>query len=254
MLPLSLIRAFVLLLTISSVAAAQDNVFFGNLHSHTSLSDGSSTPSVAYPHARNAGLHFLAITEHNHAQAGKIANNPSLYNGTQQSSLISQAKKHTKDGQFVALYGQEFSTIGSGNHMNVLDVPDVIDVANGRFDLLINSWLPAHLDTTGQPGILLLNHPAQSDSPNEIEYGRDDFPDMPTWIQALDSRARLINIMNGPHTSLAPATRPASPPRTNSGAISASAYTSPQPRTRTTTNRTGGRYRCTHRGHCTKSD
>ena len=43
------------------------NVFFGNLHSHTSYSDGSGTPTDAYLHARDvAGLDFLAITEHNH--------------------------------------------------------------------------------------------------------------------------------------------------------------------------------------------
>ena len=52
------------LLVITCAAHAQDNVFFGNLHSHTSHSDGSSTPDKAYKHARDVGLHFLAITEH----------------------------------------------------------------------------------------------------------------------------------------------------------------------------------------------
>jgi len=57
-------------------------VFFGNLHSHTALSDGSGTPAEAYEHARDvAGLDFLAITEHNHAQAGDIAGNHALYTG-----------------------------------------------------------------------------------------------------------------------------------------------------------------------------
>ena len=45
------------------------NVYFGNLHSHTSYSDGSGTPDEAYRHARSAGLDFLAITEHNHKSA-----------------------------------------------------------------------------------------------------------------------------------------------------------------------------------------
>jgi len=45
---------------------AADKVFFGNLHSHTSYSDGSGTPSEAYAHARDvAKLDFMAITEHN---------------------------------------------------------------------------------------------------------------------------------------------------------------------------------------------
>jgi hypothetical protein len=58
-------------------AQPDTSVFFGNLHSHTALSDGSGTPAEAYERARDtAGLDFLAITEHNHAQAGDIAGNP----------------------------------------------------------------------------------------------------------------------------------------------------------------------------------
>ena len=56
-------------LAVRSGAQPQVSVFFGNLHSHTALSDGSGTPAEAYEHARDtAGLDFLAITEHNHAQ------------------------------------------------------------------------------------------------------------------------------------------------------------------------------------------
>ena len=50
----------------------------------------------------------------------------------------------TQDGQFVALYGQEFSSISSGNHVNVFDVPHVIDdnaVPNGDYAALLNTWL-----------------------------------------------------------------------------------------------------------------
>lgn len=67
-------------------------VYFGNLHAHTSYSDGSGTPAMAYDHARIAGLDFMAITEHNHAQAESgagnrrdgllIATTPALYAAT----------------------------------------------------------------------------------------------------------------------------------------------------------------------------
>ena len=44
----------------NDTAVAQNHqVFFGNLHSHTSYSDGSGTPDDAFRHARNtAGLDF----------------------------------------------------------------------------------------------------------------------------------------------------------------------------------------------------
>src|SRR5882672_5014507 len=153
--------ALCLALTPSTLLQAADlHVYFGNLHSHTSYSDGSGTPSDAYKTARDkAKLDFLAITEHNHSQAESgagnrrdgllIATDHSLYNGSQGSSVISSAKTFNKDGSFVALYGQEFSSISKGNHMNVFDIDSVIDeavVPNGDFNALIN-WLGSHLDS-----------------------------------------------------------------------------------------------------------
>ena len=50
-------------LSVSHVCAQAEKVFFGNLHSHTSYSNGSGTPDEAYHHAREvAHLDFLAIT------------------------------------------------------------------------------------------------------------------------------------------------------------------------------------------------
>ncbi len=193
----------VIALLVFTSMSGQAEVFFGNLHSHTAISDGSSNPRTAYRHARDtAGLDVLAITEHNHAAApSRLQAEPELYNGSQSSSLISQARRFTRDNRFVALYGQEFSSIGSGNHANVLDVDDVIEtthVPNGRWDRLLNEWLAVRRDSQGQPPIVLLNHPAQSSSPNDREYGIDDFPDSESWRTALDKHAQLINIINGP--------------------------------------------------------
>lgn len=177
-------------------------VFFGNLHSHTDYSDGSGVPSDAYAHARDvAGLDFLAVTEHNHAQAGEIAGNHALYNGPQPASLISTAAQFNAAGDFVALYGQEFSTISSGNHANVLEVGEVIatsDVPNGAWNVLLETWLPAHPDSEGKPAVLLLNHPATNDSPNAKEYGISKFANATAWRNRLDPHAELINMINGP--------------------------------------------------------
>jgi hypothetical protein len=182
------------------------HVFFGNLHSHTGYRDGSGIPSDAYAHARDvAKLDVLAVTEHNHAQAGAIAGNHALYNGPQPASLISTAAQFNASGNFVALYGQEFSTISSGNHANVLEVGDVIDtsaVPNGAWDVLLNTWLPAHPDSEGKPAVMLLNHPATSDSPNAKEYGIGKFANATAWRNSLDPHAELINMINGPSHEL----------------------------------------------------
>ena len=201
------ISAFLMILVLWAVeqeSRAQSlEVYFGNLHSHTSYSDGAETPEKAYTHARDiAGLDFLAITEHNHRSASShIATNHQLYSGNDPKSLISTAERFTQDNQFVAIYGQEFSSISSGNHANIFEVGAVIDesqVRNGAWDDLLDTWLPNHLDSQGQLALILLNHPATSSSPNDKEYGIDDFPTLTSWREKLDVHAQLINIINGP--------------------------------------------------------
>lgn len=201
--------------------AQEDSVYFGSLHSHTSYSDGSGTPEEAYTYARDVGhLDFLAITEHNHLLCEQgadtdrrdgimIAKDHSLYNGTQASSLLSAAKRLTLDGKFVALYGQEFSTISSGNHANVFEVPEVIDVASGRFDLLLE-WIAQHPDSTGKSAIIQFNHPDTGLRQSSLEYGADDFGDRATWIKKMGERAATIEILNGPGTNNANDLKPES--------------------------------------------
>lgn len=213
--------AVVALLCVSVVGkAGEPKVYFGNLHSHTSYSDGSGKPSDAYKYARSR-VDFLAITEHNHKNAEKgikssdprrdgimIAKDHSLYNGTASKSLISAANTYNKDNQFVALFGQEFSVIdsssqnGGGNHVNVFEIKDVIDenvVTNGGFGQLV-AWLQTHLDSEGKPAIIQFNHPSEDLRKKKIEYGFDDFPTPAEWIKAMSKHACLIEVWNGPGT------------------------------------------------------
>lgn len=212
-----LFLSFALLLLANAAPAAELRVYFGNLHSHTKYSDGSGTPREAYKYARDkAKLDFLAITEHNHRLAeqgagdradGKlIATQTNLYSGPSSSSLISAAKSFNQSGKFVAIYGQEFSTISSGNHVNVFEIGEVIDdriVTNGHFEQLI-AWLATHHDSTGANPIVQFNHPDPVKRAANTEYGRDDFPDAATWRAQWWPYARLIEVLNGPGTVNAP--------------------------------------------------
>lgn len=182
----------------------QPQVYFGNLHSHTSYSDGSGTPEEAYKHARDvAHLDFLAITEHNHAAAessagdrrdGKlIATDATLY------PKLRTAAQAATSASFVALYGQEFSSISKGNHVNVFDVGEVINetaVPNGDFKKL-HTWLSTRLDSMSAPAILQFNHPSLVNDDTK-EYGRDDFGSFAAWVDAIGAHACLIELLNGP--------------------------------------------------------
>jgi hypothetical protein len=181
------------------------NVRFGNLHAHTSYSDGSGTPAEAYRMACSAGLDFFAITEHNHDKGdgkgdrkdGKmIATQPQLYNGPP-TSLVKTADTMNKPGRCVTLYGQEFSTISSGNHMNIFDVGKVIDVPNGKFDQLV-TWLESNKDSQGAVALAQFNHPATGRE--DRDYGRDDFGtgNEANWVQEMAPHVSLIEVLNAP--------------------------------------------------------
>lgn len=205
-------------LTFSVPALAQlDDIRFGNLHAHTSYSDGSGLPEDAFRMACETGLDFFAVTEHNHAAAdGKgdrrdgvvIATSPQLYSG-EPASLVSTADRMDEPGNCIAIYGQEFSTISQGNHVNVFDVAEVIDVANGRFDLLVE-WLEANRDGAGDFPLVQFNHP-RGGKRAARDYGRDDFSGGSelAWLQALGPRVSLIEVFN------APALRPGTGQRTH---------------------------------------
>ncbi|MBM3774335.1 MAG: hypothetical protein FJW37_04145 [Acidobacteria bacterium] len=200
-------------------APAQNlKVYFGNLHSHTSYSDGSGKPAEAYRHARlTAGLDFLLISEHNHRQAESgakadrkdgilIAKDPVLYTGPLAAALIPAARRASVEGKFIALHGQEFSSISQGNHVNVFDVDKVIDVKNGEFRELLG-WLEKHRDSTGQLPILQFNHP-ELFRDSSVEYGADDFASEAEWIAEMGRFVRLVEVLNGPAMTKIPAAAP----------------------------------------------
>ena len=182
----------------------QFQVFFGNLHAHTTLSDGSGAPTNAFTMARNtAKLDFLAVTEHNHSAAAHpkeaavfgtgIAAQHSLY-----SKLTSAANAADDDDDFVALFGQEFSTISSGNHMNVIGASKVIDendVPSGDFKELYQTFLP------GDNGVrfIQMNHPWENSKAPGKNYGLEQFGKSFTKLRNASSQwLRTIEVINGP--------------------------------------------------------
>ncbi len=194
------------LLSSAAANAQVDQVRFGNLHAHTSYSDGLGKPQDAYKMACDAGLDFFAITEHNHAAGdGKgerkdglmIATKPDLYKG-KPSSLIESANRLNKTGQCVTIYGQEYSTISSGNHVNIFDVSNVISAPNGAFDQLVG-WLDTNRDGQNNIAVMQFNHPSSGQRARK-DYGRDDFGggNEDLWIKAMSPHVSLIETLNAP--------------------------------------------------------
>lgn len=232
-----LLKAVLLLMACSHQTLSQENLnlYFGLLHGHTWYSDGSGTPEEAYKMAKSEGLDFFAITPHNHIDAegyGQfeypnrkdgvlIATQPELYNSSSKVSFTRKWKngkteKHQNeksvisaandlsDDNFLALYGQEFSTGSGGNHINVFGIPEVITISNGRFDLLIEE-VKKQKDL-GIELVLQLNHPGVIEdltTPKESEfqndYGFDDYGrDFKKLLVNTDEHYNLIEVFSGP--------------------------------------------------------
>jgi trimeric autotransporter adhesin len=190
----SVAATFVAVLVLASSLGSQSSYthYFGNLHAHTSYSDGSGTPEDAFAQARQH-LDFIAVTEHNHSEAERgandradgllIADDPSLY-----TRLKHAADAATIDGEFVAFWGQEFSTISKGNHSNVFQAGGVLGFDNGDYRALL-----ASLDTE----VVQFNHPWDNDTAN---YGYGQFKSYSKMRQATEKNVRLIEVINGPGT------------------------------------------------------
>jgi len=108
----SLFVAFSLILGAAGGAGAH-NIYYGNFHAHTNVSDGIGTPEEAYAYARDvAGIDILALTDHTH-----------MLTATEWVDLGDAADQYNEDGVFIALRAQEFGILNDFGHINIFGVP-----------------------------------------------------------------------------------------------------------------------------------
>jgi len=112
--------SLLLFLSVANFSFAQNlNHYFGNIHSHSSYSDGnkdSATSLMTKPiqnflYAKESlQTDFYGISEHNHEGAGMKA----AYYFNQG---LRDADSANIDGEFIAMYGMEWGVISSGGHI-----------------------------------------------------------------------------------------------------------------------------------------
>src|SRR3954463_13776627 len=112
----------------------------GNVHTHTTLSDGGSSPEQTIAWYRSHGYQFLALTDHNHLS--RPARYPSL-----------------QDPSFVLISGEEITMTGRGRqvHVNGLCIKNRIPGGNfGSAAAALSNGIGA---VRHQGGVALVNHP-----------------------------------------------------------------------------------------------
>ena len=145
--------------------------YWGDLHSHSTTSDGSGPPRMAFATARAAGLHFFGLTDHD-----------AWLTTEEWDEMGNAARAATVDNAFVALRGFEYTN--SEGHVNVFDSDTWVSRDDPAYDTLDKffAWLAAQTNSVAQ-----LNHP-------DWKYG-GDFDNLAYRASAADKIA-LIEVGN----------------------------------------------------------
>lgn len=129
---------FIIICALPARGTCQYNFYFGNIHSHSSYSDGNKdsattfykTPGDDYNYVK-ASYHmdFLGISEHNHYSSN---NNPGMHVADYAKGLY-QADTANREGTFICMYGLEYGVIGPpGGHVVTYGVPRLIGWESGN--------------------------------------------------------------------------------------------------------------------------
>jgi hypothetical protein len=135
------------------------NHYLGDLHSHTSYSDGAETPADAFTYARDtANIDFLVITDH--------SNSIDL---TEWADTQAQANNYTQNGSFVGLAGFEWTHTSQG-HINVYNTSTYVSRDDPNYDTLSEfyAWLKTQPDAIAQ-----FNHPFTLQDFDSFAYNPD---------------------------------------------------------------------------------
>ena len=173
------------------------NFYFGNLHAHSSYSDGNADditkiPADDYAFAKTSlCFDFLGISEHNHVAAGMHL--------ADWAPGIAQATAATTPN-FVALHGMEWGTISGGGHVIVYGMDSLVGWDPGENQIFVtkgiytgNGGLFDIINRHGSNALAYLAHPNNTDY-NDLLNGSYDV--------AADNAVVGTTVESGPAFSL----------------------------------------------------
>lgn len=169
-------------------------VFFGQLHSHTSYSDGAGTCAEAFQHATRLHettdtLDFLAVTDHSNSFDNDTSAN--INDGSMSTEWVEGhmlADRYTTD-EFVGIYGYEMTWSNGLGHMNTFNsngFQSRNQEAYKTYSTALQNYYAAL--KTDSSTISQFNHPGTT-------FG--DFSDFSYYDQEIDSLITLVEVGNG---------------------------------------------------------
>lgn len=126
------------------------HVYYGNLHNHSDLSDGTGTCVQAYDYAKNVShLDFFSLADH-----------CTLLSATDWARMRTVADSMNEDGVFTAFWGFEWSSTSLYGHVAVIGTEDycsALSLNTGTFSALCD-WLNV------RNGLAFFNHPGRENT------------------------------------------------------------------------------------------
>lgn len=193
-----------------SVGTPKYSLYFGQLHSHTTYSDGSGSLDNALTYINNINksdnIDFAAFTDHSNYFDTTAAANPeaALYNrnlmtpGSLQlwnefQSKIDVFNTSATNNGVIALDGFEMTWSGGPGHMNTWNTQGIVSRNNKTLNSKTNdTGLKAYYALLCQPEgvntVSQFNHPGAT-------FGT--FSDFAYWDPIIDSRITLLEVGNG---------------------------------------------------------
>ncbi len=166
------------------------NIYFGQMHSHTSYSDGAGTAAEAYQHGKNVeNLDFLSVTDHSN----------SFDNAESASILDGSVSEEWKEGHqleetytsedFVGIFGYEMTWSNGLGHMNTFNSNGFQSRTQTEFATYSTALQNYYAALKSVPGsISQFNHPGTT-------FG--DFSDFAHYDETIDNLITLIEVGNG---------------------------------------------------------
>jgi PKD repeat protein len=142
--------------SIAQISIGGYNIYYGSVHNHSSVSDGSGTPANAYNYAKNTShLDFFSLADH----SGAI-------DASEWTAIKAAADQYNQDGVFTALWGFEWTSSSTYGHVAVLNTTDYCTTATPQntFSALC-AWL------NSRECVAFFNHPGrEDDTGNEFSH------------------------------------------------------------------------------------
>lgn len=173
-------------------------LYFGQLHSHTNISDGAGSVTEAFQHATQVdNLDFLAVTDHSNSFDNESDSRVDL--GTDLSEVSDEWKQGheaadavTDDETFVGIYGFEMTWSDGFGHINTFNTPGFESRSNREFGNKSGGTegYQNYYDKLVEVDSSLsqFNHPGTT-------FG--DFQDFAFYDPQVDQRITLIEVGNG---------------------------------------------------------